>query len=78
MKSRAVIREIMKEQNVTNAMLAHRINMSIAATWDLVSKDSNQYDMRANRLVPVLTALDYKLVAVPKDAEVPTGGYVID
>ena len=78
MKARDVIRDIMKSSGVTNATLAHRMNMSIAATWDLIGKEKNQFDMRTSKLTPALTALDYKLVAIPRDEKVPKGGYVID
>lgn len=78
MKSREVIRDIMKNDGISNATLAHRLNMTLAATWELASKEKNAYDMRVNKLCMVLNALDYKLVAVPRDAKIPSGAYVIE
>lgn len=78
MKARAVIRELMEKQNITNAIMAHRLNMTLAATWELVSKEKNNYDMRAAKVYECLDALGYKLIAVPKDLTTPTEGYEID
>lgn len=78
MKAREVVREIMKMTGVTNAMLAHRTNTDLRVMWELVSKEKESSDMSTRKLVPVLNALDYKLVVIPRDEKVPKGGYVID
>lgn len=78
MKARDTVKEIMRNNGISNATLAHRLNMTIAACWELTGKDKNVFDMSTKKLVPVLTALDYKLVAIPRDERVPKGGYIID
>lgn len=78
MKAKEVVREIMKLTGVTNAMLAHRMNTDLRVMWDLVSKEKESNDMSTRKLVPVLNALDYKVVVIPRDEKVPKGGYLIE
>lgn len=78
MKAREVAKKILADSGVTNAILAHRLNMTIAACWELTGKEKKNGDMSTKTLVPVLNALDYKLVAIPRDEKVPKGGYVIE
>lgn len=78
MKARDVVKEIMAVGDISNATLANRMNVSRAAMWELTGKPNNTFDMSTKKLVPVLSALDYKLVAIPRDEKVPKGGYVID
>lgn len=78
MQARDVIKDIMAKQEISNATLAHRMNASLAAMWDLTGKPTGSPGMNSQKLSKVLVALDYKLIAVPRDAKLPTGAYVID
>lgn len=78
MKARDMVKNLMESNGITNATLANRLGMTISATWELTAKPNKTKDMSTAKLVPVLTALDYKLVAIPRDEKVPKDGYVID
>lgn len=78
MKAREVVLEIFKKSGITNASLAHRVNMSITSSWDMLWNPKRTKDMSTKLLVPTLQALDYKVVVVPRDTKVPDDWYVID
>ena len=78
MKAREVVSDIFKASGITNASLAHRLNMSITSCWDMLWNPKRTKDMSTKLLVPALRALDYKLVVAPRDAKIPGDWYVID
>jgi len=78
MKAREVVIDLMKKQEITNATLAHRMNVSLATCWDMTANTKRTMEMRTSVMIPALKALDYKLVAIPRDEKVPKGGYVIE
>lgn len=78
MKAREVIKKLMEENNVSNADIAHSMNMSLAASWDLVANPRNPFDMSTKKLCPLLNVLGYKLVAMPREDKLPKGGIPID
>lgn len=78
MKAREVVLDLYKKSGISNATLAHRVGLSLTTCWDLTSNPNRTNDMATRLLVPVLRALDYKLVAMPRDAKVPEDSYVID
>lgn len=78
MKAREVVKEISVKKGITNAELAHRLGLTIAACWERIFAPRKPKDMSTKALVPTLRAMDYKLIAVPYDSKVPSGGYVID
>lgn len=78
MKARDVVKTIAETSGVSNAELAHRLGLSIAACWERTSSPNKPKDMPTKVLCPTLQALGYKVIAVPYDTPVPKGGYVID
>jgi len=78
MKAREAVIDIMNKQGITNATLAHRMNVSLATCWDMTSNTKRTFEMRTSVMTPALNALDYKLVAVPRDTKVQPDWYVID
>ena len=78
MKAREVVIDIMNKQGITNAQLAHRMNISLATCWDMTANTKRSYEMQTKVMIPALSALDYKLVAVPRDTKVSPDWYLID
>ena len=77
MKGRDIVKEIMKEQGVTNTVMASRLNITQAALWDRINS-SKVKDIPLSTLNEMLRALDYKIVIVPIDNRVPDKGYKVD
>lgn len=77
MKGREIVKEIMKEQGVTNAQMADKLNISQAALWDRINS-SKVKDIPVSTLSEMLRALDYKIQIVPRDSRVPDKGYKVD
>ena len=73
MNEREIIKTIMDEQEISNAQLAKRINVSNAAMWDRLNNKNNK-SLSISTASQMLNALDYKLVVVPAD-KVIKGGY---
>ena len=73
MNEREIIKTIMDEQEISNAQLAKRINVSNAAIWDRLNNKNNK-SLSISTASQMLNALDYKLVVVPAD-KVIKGGY---
>ena len=73
MNEREIIETIMDEQEISNAQLAKRINVSNAAIWDRLNNKNNK-SLSISTASQMLNALDYKLVVVPAD-KVIKGGY---
>ena len=77
MNAKELIKLLMVEQNVTDADLARRLDISQAALWERISpKKSN--NMSVHCVVEMLDALDYELCAVPRGARTPAGTLKLD
>lgn len=77
MKGREIVKEIMKEQGVTNALMANRLNITQAALWDRINS-SKVKDIPLSTLNEMLRVLDYKIIIVPTDNRVPDKGYKVE
>ena len=77
MKGREIVKEIMKEQGVTNAQMADKLNITQAALWDRINS-SKVKDIPLSTLSEMLRALDYKIQIVPRDSRLPDKGYKVD
>ena len=77
MKGREIVKEIMKEQGVTNSLMANRLNITQAALWDRINSGKVK-DIPLSTLNEMLRALDYKIIIVPTDSRVPDKGYKVD
>lgn len=77
MTSKEIVGTLMREQCVTNAEMAAKLNLTQAALWDrLNSKKTN--NMTVGKLKDMLKMLDYKIVVVPRKTRVPSGGYEVE
>ena len=77
MKGREIVKEIMKEQGITNAQMADKLNITQAALWDRINS-SKVKDIPLSTLSDMLRALDYKIQIVPRDSRLPDKGYKVD
>lgn len=77
MKGREIVKEIMKEQGVTNAQMADKLNITQAALWDRINSNKVK-DIPLSTLGEMLRALDYKIQIVPRDSRLPEKGYKVD
>lgn len=77
MKGREIVKDIMKEQGVTNAQMADRLGITPAALWDRINS-SKVKDIPLSTLNEMLVKLDYKILIVPRDNRVPDKGYKVE
>lgn len=77
MCGREVLKAVMEHQDITNAILAKRLNITSAAVWERLN-NKNVKDIPVSLLSEMLQALNYKVIVVPEDTELPEGGYQID
>jgi DNA-binding Xre family transcriptional regulator len=77
MKAREIIKVIMEKQDVSNACMADRLNITQAALWDRLNTKKAK-DIPVSMLSEMLRALDYKVVLVPRSSRVPTDGYEVE
>lgn len=76
MNSKEIVKDIMEKQNVSNATLAGRLEITPVTLWDrLYGKKAK--DLSIPILIDILRVLDYKVVIVPKDKRVQAEEYVI-
>ena len=80
MRINFAIRKIMREKNVSLSAMAALLGKSRGNDISARLVNKNQ---SCDKIVEMLDALDYKLVAMPKDMELPSkegsgGVYVID
>lgn len=80
MNNREIIKMIMKEQEVSNSVLAKRLGVTQATLWDRLDttprKGKPRKDISVALFSEMLRALDYKVVVVPENARI-RDGYVI-
>jgi hypothetical protein len=68
------IKEIMKLKDIRPAVLCDRLKIKS----NVLSERFKQKNVSVEKLNDMLRAMDYKVVVVPRDAKVPTGGYEIE
>ena len=80
MNNREIIKMIMREQEVSNSVLAKRLGVTQATLWDRLDttprKGKPRKDISVALFSEMLRALDYKVVVVPENARI-RDGYVI-
>lgn len=74
MKATEAVREIMKEQEVTLTQLAHRMQKSTRLTSDRLRSDN----ITIEKLNEILSALDCKIIIVPRDTRLPKDSYEVE
>lgn len=81
MTGREIIKHIMRQQGITNATLANRLEITQAALWDRLDtqprKGKPRKDIPVSLLAETVQSLDYKVVVVPSSTRIPQDGYVI-
>lgn len=76
MTGKEIVKAIMNEQNVSNAELAHKVDIKPTAMWDRLN-NTNSKDLNVSLLNDMLRALGYKLQAVPFNKQTPENGYEV-
>ena len=69
-----VIKEIMKLKDIRPAVLCDKLNIKS----NVLSERFKQKNVSVEKLNEMLRVMDYKIVAVPRDARIPDGGYKIE
>ena len=77
MKARELVKVIMEKNDVSNACMADRLNISQAALWDRLNNKKVK-DIPVSLLSEMLRALDYKVVIVPRSSRLPSDGYEVE
>lgn len=78
MTSKEIVKEIMKEQSLSNAAMAEKLSITPAALWDRLNNTKNAKDLSVATLNDMLRALGYKIQIVPRDSRVPDKGYKVE
>jgi DNA-binding Lrp family transcriptional regulator len=78
MTSKEIVKEIMKEQSVSNAEMAEKLSITPAALWDRLNNTKNAKDLSVTTLNDMLRALGYKIQIVPRESRVPDKGYKVE
>ena len=73
MEARELIKEIMKNKEVTNAELARRLNVTQATVWDRLNNKKGRRDIPLSLLTEMLSVLDCQVIV--RDGE---NEYTID
>ena len=77
MTGREIIKEIMKEQGITNAEMADRLNITQATLWDRLNNKKVK-DIPLSLLSEMLRVLDYNVQIVPRATRIPDKGYKVE
>ena len=76
MRGREIVKTIMEKNGISNATLAHRLEVSLATMWDRVNSKKVK-DIPLSTLNEMVRALDYKIVVVPSNKKVNVGEYEV-
>lgn len=68
------VKEIMKLKDIRPAVLCDRLKIKS----NVLSERFKQKNVSVEKLNDMLRAMDYKVVAVPRDTRVPEGGFEIE
>lgn len=77
MTGREIIKAIMEKVNVSNAILAHRLNVKPTAMWDRLNSNKVK-DIPLATLDEMVRALDYKVLIVPSASKCPKDGFEVE
>lgn len=77
MTSKEIVNNLMREQGVSNAEMAAKLNLTQAALWDRLNPKKTN-NMTVKKFNEILKMLDYKIVAVPRKTRLPEGGFEVD
>ena len=74
MTAAEVVGLVMENKGMTNATVGKRIGKSSAAMWDRLN-NKDRASMKIETLAQMLSAMDYKVIAVPNDRSLREGEY---
>lgn len=76
MTGKEIVKNIMEQQNVSNAELAHTVKIKPTAMWDRLN-NTNSKDLNVSLLDDMVRALGYKIQVVPFNCKTPDGGFEV-
>ena len=77
MNAKEIVKVIMEEKSITQAIMSDRLGISRQAMWDRLNNKKNK-DLSVAVLGDMLRALDCKIVVLPRETRTPKGGYEIE
>lgn len=75
--SKEIVNVIMKDQGVSNAEMAAKLDLTQAALWDRLNPKKTN-NMTVKKLNEMLKMLDYKIVVVPRKSRVSERCYEVE
>lgn len=64
MRGKEIVAAIMELTGTTNAVLAHKLETSIATMWDRINSKKTK-DISVSTMNEMVRAMDYKIIVVP-------------
>ncbi len=77
MTGREIMKQVMEVSGISNADLAHKLNLTIPAMWDRLNTKKLK-DVSVSVLSDTVGAMGYKVAVIPEEAEIPEGGYLVE
>lgn len=77
MDAREIIKDIMNANEITNAELVRKLDITQATIWDRLNNRKGRKDISVSLLKTMSEALGYKIMIVPKETLIPEGGYEV-
>lgn len=77
MNAKEIVKVIMEEKGITQAIMSDRLGISRQAMWDRLNNKKNK-DLSVAVLDDMLRVLDCKIVVLPREARTPKGGYEVE
>ena len=77
MTGKEIVKTIMEQQSVSNAELAHKVNVKPTAMWDRLN-NTNSKDLNVSLLNDMVRVLGYKIQVVPSTCKTPDGGFKVE
>lgn len=76
MEMRNLIKYLMRENDLSNVVIAERIGLTAQAFWDRVNNRKHK-SIGVDTALEILQAMDYRLVVVPVGSRLPAGSYEV-
>lgn len=77
MTGKEIVRSIMEAQSVSNADLAHKLSVKPTAMWDRLNNTKTK-DLNVSLLSAMVRVLGYKIQIVPRNKQLPEGGFEVE
>lgn len=76
MRGRDIMKAIMKQEEIENAELAKKLEVSNAAIWERLN-NKNVKDIPVSLMNEMVRAMGYKVIVVPIDCRMPEKGHEV-